>query len=240
MIDTSNISLLRAQTDIGLVEKAKAGDYAALNQLIANNRDLIDVTVAKYRKAPIPTPAIEGEVIKLLTVAVQKFSPSAGASFRTYLETTLRGTNRYVNSNKNIARIPEHRLLRIRHYETLKSVLKAQTNREPTIDELSDQLGWSLADVAAMDKSLRQKDLSEMDFVTGGAKEQLESRITETADFLYDNLLPDEQLVYDYCAGKHGKPKISTVAEIARKTGMSSDRVYKLQRSVSRKITRSL
>jgi DNA-directed RNA polymerase sigma subunit (sigma70/sigma32) len=240
VIDTSNLSLLRAQTDLGLVEKAKAGDYVALNQLISNNRDLIDVTIAKYRKAPIPTPAIEGEVLRLLTVAVQKFDPHAGANFRTYLETILRGTNRYVNSNKNVARIPEHRMLRIRHYETIKSLLKAQTNREPTIDELADQLGWSMSDVSAMDKALRQKDLAEMDFVTGGAKEQLESRLTETAEFLYSGLLPEEQLVYDYSIGRHGKPKISSIAEIARKTGLTPDRVYKITRIVMQKIARNL
>lgn len=231
---------IRAQTDIGLVERAQAGDHTALNQLIVNHKDLIDVTVAKYRKAPIPIPAIEGEAIKLLTVAVQKFNPAAGASFRTYLETTLRGTNRYVNSNKNVARIPEHRLLRIRHFETVKSLLRAQLGREPGIDELSDQLGWSLPEVAAMDKALKQKDLAEMDFVSTGKKEQLESKIVETAEFLYGSLLPEEQLVYDYSIGTHGKPKLSSIAEIAKKTNMSPDRVYKITRNITRKITHNL
>lgn len=240
MIDSSNLTLFKAQTDSGLVARAQAGDHVALNQLIANNRDLLDVTIAKYRKAPVPTPAIEGEVLKLFTIAVHKYSPAAGATFRTYLETVLRGTNRYVNSNKNVARIPEHRLLRIRHYETIKSLLRAQTNREPTIDELSDQLGWSLADVAAMDKALRQKDLAEMDFVTGGDQEKLESRITETAEFLYDSLLPDEKLVYDYSTGRHGKPRVASVADMARKTGLTVDRVYKLTRSVTRKVNHNL
>lgn len=232
----SLLTLLSLNTTEALVSRAKNGDNKALNQLIEQNKDLLSAKSFIFRKAPIPGAAIEGEAMRLLLVAVNRYDPNSTANFRTYLEHTLRGLNRYVNSNKNIARIPENRLAQIRHFETIKSLLRTDRGRDPTIDELSDELGWSMPEVAAMNKSLKQKDLSEMSFISEDAATRVSSRLTETGELLYVTLLPEEKLVYDYLLGAHGKPKLSSVFTIARKTKLSTDKVYRVRRDISRKL----
>lgn len=231
------ISLLN---DADLVRRAKAGDKIALNELIRLHKDLIDVKVNNFKKAPVPGAAIEGEALALFLAALDRYTPASGANFRTYLEHMLRGLNRYVNSNKNIARIPENKFLRMRHYMSLRSLLVAQYNREPTLDELSDETGWSKTDVAAMEQALKQKDLAAFDFEEQGKAKQMESRLYETSEFLYASLTPQEKQIYDYSLGAHGKPVINSVAELAKKTGMSTDQVYKIRRQIAQRISQHL
>ena len=226
-------------TDAGLVERAKRGDSVALNQLISNHQDLLGVQVNKYRRAPVPLSAIEGEAMQLVLDAVKKYDPKSGASFRTYLESNLRGLNRYVNSIKNFARIPENKMAKIRHFMSIDSLLKAQYNRPPTLTELSDELGWSQADVFALQKALKQKDLTAMDYEEQARSMQAGSRQHETAQFVYAALTPQEKDVFDYSLGQHGKPVIGDVREIAKKTGMTSDQVYKIRRAISQRILKS-
>lgn len=227
------------ETDVGLVDRAKKGDSIALNQLINNHRDLLTVQVNKFRRAPVPLSAIEGEAMQIMLDAVKKYDPKSGASFRTYLETSLRGLNRYVNSNKNVARIPENKFLRLRHFMSTDSLLRAQYNRPPTLQELSDELGWSQADVFALQKAVKQKDLTAMDFEEQSRSAQAGSRQHETAQFVYATLNPNEKLVFDYSLGQHGKPVIDDVREIAKKTSLTPDQVYKIRRAISQRILKS-
>lgn len=226
--------------DAALVQKAKAGDKAAINELIRINKDLIDAKVGNYRKAPVPAAAVEGEALNLFLIALDKYTPASGANFRTYYEHMLRGLNRYVNTNKNIARIPENKFLRMRHYMNIRSLLVAQLNRQPTLDELSDETGWNKTDVQAMEQALQQKDLAAMDFEEQGKAKQLESRMYETSEFLYAALTPQEKQIYDYSLGAHGKPTITSVEALAKKTGLSSDQVYKIRRQISQRIAQHL
>jgi len=227
-------------TEAGLVRRAQAGDKIALNDLIRMNKDLIDVKVYNYRKAPVPGAAVEGEAFNLFLLALEKYSPASGASFRTYLEHTLRGLNRYVNSNKNIARVPENKFLRMRHFMSVRSLLQAQYGRAPTVSEISDELGWSRNDVFSMEQALKQRDLSSMDYEDQGKATQLTSRMHETAELLYSSLSPTERQIYDYSLGAHGKPIIHSVVDLSKKTGLSTDQVYKIRRSLTDRIAENL
>ena len=227
-------------TDFDLVRRAKAGDASAINELIRQNRDLIDIKVRNYRKAPVPGAAVEGEALNLLLLAINKYSPSSGANFRTYYEHMLRGLNRYVNSNKNIARIPENKFLRMRHYMSVRSLLQAQYGRAPQLAEMSDELGWSKPDVYAMEQALKQKDFSAFDFEEQGKATQLQSRMYETGELLYASLSPKEKQIYDFSLGTHGKPVITSVVELAKRTGLSTDQVYKMRRNITQRISTHL
>lgn len=225
-----------ANPDEELVIKAKKGDSVALNNLIRMHKDLIDIKVNNYRKAPVPTAAIEGEAMSLMIDALKKYDPKSGANFRTYFEHMLRGLNRYVNSNKNVARIPENKFLRMRHFMSIKALLQAKYNRQPTIDEMSDELGWGKNDVFMMDQALKQKDLAAFDFEEQSKINQESSRMYETGEFLYAVLTPVEKQIYDYSLGAHGKSVIHSVEEISKKTGLSVDQVYKIKRQLTTKL----
>ncbi len=223
-------------SDVPLVAKAKAGDIAALNELVARHDDLLMHKANAFRRSPIPVSVLHAHAVKLLRDAIDRYDPKSGVRFRTFLESTIR-LNRFATQYKNVARIPEHRALLVRRYLAAKQMLAADLDREPTVVELGEYLGWSVADVARMEQAVSRRDLagSSMEF------DQVSSvgdRFSETIDFIYYELTPQEQLVFDYSLGKHGKPKIKSVAEIAKRTGLTTDKVYAIKRDIARRVAK--
>jgi hypothetical protein len=230
----------KLNSDSELVRRAKAGDSRSLNELVTRHKDLLEIRTNQFRQAPIPTPAIFGESIRLVRVAVQQYRPESGIQFRTFLEATLRGLNRYVNSNKRVDRVPEHRSLQIGRYKAIKSLVKADKSREPTADELADELGWSLKDVLEMEKILRQGTYAASGISNLSVSNTMASRQAETVDLMYVTWTPEEKLVFDYSLGAHGKAATSSVVEIAKNINTTTDKVYRIRRQLAKKLSKEL
>lgn len=228
------------ETDIGLARRAKAGDKEALNRLIRNHKDLIEMKARAFRNAPVPLAAIEGEGMRLLAVSVTKFDPDKGIAFRTFLDNYLRGLYRYVNGNKRVDRAPEHRHLRFHRFEAVKGLLRIQNDRNPSVSELSDSLGWSPQDVRQMEQMQTQRSLAGSGLDNVQARNQAHSRYQESAELAYAGWTNKQKEVYDYSLGAHGKPLLKSVPEIARATRLTSDKVYKIKRTLAQEMGSSL
>lgn len=224
--------------DDELVVKAKRGDSTAFNELINRHSDLISKKVSAYSAAPVPSSAIHAHAIKLMKVAVEKYSPNAAANFRTYLETNLRGLSRFVNDHKTVARIPEHRSLMFGRYQAAKQMLLADKGREPTPEEIAHELRISITDAVKLEQITRTKDLSASS-MTYDQVSQVSNRYTNAGEFMYFGLTPQEQLVYDYSLGAHGKPALKSVQDIAKRVGLTTDQVYKIKRELGDKIAKT-
>ena len=234
------LSLVQASgisDDDNLVAKAKRGDSKAFNELLLKHSDLLKHKVGAFAKAPVPNSVLNAQAIKMVRLAADRYKPGSGASFRTFLDSNIRLT-RFANSVKSVARIPEHRALMIRRFIAAKEALRAETDREPTVTELSRELGWSVNDVVSMEKAMSRKELAgsmmEFDQVSG-----IEDRFAETAEFMYFGLTPEEQLVWDYSLGKHGKRKIDDVISISKASGLSVDKIYLIKREIARRLSQS-
>jgi hypothetical protein len=84
--------------------------------------------------------------------------------------------------------------------------LRDKLGREPSATEVADHLGWGLREVTNIQKEIH-KDLA----MAGGLEEQpfFESSVDEEIlDYIYFELSPEEQVVYDYIFGRHGKPRL--------------------------------
>lgn len=215
-----------------LIRKAKAGDKVALNELLKHHKTTLDYKASAFRQAAMPIAAIKGEAYKKFLYAVNHFEPKEGVQFKTYLDNTLR-LNRYVNSNKGIARIPEHKVLQITKFKTTKDALEALLGREPTPVEIADHTGQSVTWVSGMERSLKRKALSSSESRESGFSlgEVLGDRWKETKEMVYVQLSPEEQHVFDYSEGAHGKDKMSAV-EIAKKLNIKLDRVYTIRKKI--------
>ncbi len=223
-------------SDVPLVAKAKAGDAVAFNELVTQHSDLLAHKANAFRRSPIPVSVLQAHATKLMRDAVDRYDPKSGVRFRTFLESTIR-LNRFAVQNKNVARIPEHRALLVGRFLAAKQMLSAELDREPTAIELGEYLAWSVADVTRMEQAVSRRDLaaSAMEF---DQVSNVGDRVGETIDFIYYELTPQEQLVFDFSLGRHGKPKIASVAEIARRTGLTTDKVYAVKRDIARRVAR--
>lgn len=233
---------MAVEPDIPLILRAKQGDFSARNELLAKYRPDLDRAIRKFSRAPVPPAAVQGEAMKLLLLAADKYDPNVGVKFKTFLETQLRGLYRYVNSNKNVARVPEHRMLEMRRFQNAKSLLEAQKDREPTHPEIADFLGWSVQQVQMMDTALSRGALSLASSEERGFHDPISfyNRMGETFEFMYFTMTPEEKLVYDYTLGAHGKSKLASVAEISRVTGIPAYRIYEIKQRLARRVTRAV
>jgi DNA-directed RNA polymerase specialized sigma subunit len=233
---------MAADPDLQLILRAKRGDFTARNELLRKYRTNIEKLIRRWTRAPVPVAAIQGEAMKLLLLAADKYDPNAGVLFKTFMETQMRGLYRYVTTHKNVARVPEHRALEIRRFQNAKSLLEARKDREPTHDEMADHLGWSQQQVTMMDTALSRGALSMAESQERGFSDPISyyNRMGETFEFIYFKMTPEEKLVYDYSLGAHGKIKIKSVAEMARKTGIPADRIYAIKRKLAQEVTRAV
>jgi DNA-directed RNA polymerase specialized sigma subunit len=233
---------MAVEPDLQLILRAKRGDFAARNELLRKYRPNIEKLIRRWTRAPVPVAAIQGEAMKLLLLAADKYDPNAGVLFKTFMETQMRGLYRYVTTHKNVARVPEHRALEIRRFQNAKSLLEARKDREPTHDEMADHLGWSQQQVTMMDTALSRGALSLAESEERGFSDPISyyNRMGETFEFIYFRMTPEEKLVYDYSLGAHGKKKIRSVAEMSRKTGIPTDRIYAIKRKLAQEVTRAV
>lgn len=225
-----------AASEAELIAKAKAGDLIAKNTLIRNYMPVIRQRIRIYARAPVPTAAMEGEAIKLLLYAVSRFNPNQGVAFRTFLGHSLQGLYRYVGQHKNIARIPEHQLLQITRFKNTKAILQTDKGREPTSGELADALGWSPQQVIRMDSAISRRDIAMSGIETLHEVEKFDKRMEDLMEFEYFSMNPDEKLVYDYSMGRHGKPRLADVKDIARRTSLTTDKIYSIKRTIAKRI----
>lgn len=223
--------------DLDLWHQHRKGDREATNKLLGRLSPHIDSRVSLYRDVPIPQPAIRGYATRVALHALDTYDPKAGAALPTHVVNRLQRVSRFVNQHKNVARIPEHRVLRVGTYQSVHSSLQAQLGRHPSVEELADELGWTHREVQTMGRSLRSDLAASMmpDSVEG----RIKGRGTETMHFVRGGLTPQEKEAFDHLWGFGGKPQLS-VADIARRTGLSTDRVYRLRRESAQEIQRNL
>lgn len=209
-----------------------------MNTLLRKLDPHVQQRVSLYKgRVAIPHQAIEGHARYLALHALESFDPKAGAQVATHVVNHLQRVSRFVNQNKNIARIPEHRLLKIGTFEAVKSQLETALGRPPSMEELADELGWSHREVQVLARSLSARSLS-----ASAMPESLEGefgdRRQETMSFVRFGLTPLERDAFDHLYGFNGKTKLS-VAETAKKTEFSPDYLYRMLRRTALDIQRN-
>lgn len=220
-----------------LWDKHRRGDSGATNKLLTELDPLIQQRVALYKgRVAIPHHAIEGHAKSLALHAMETFDPKAGTQLSTHVVNHLQRVSRYVNQNKNVARIPEHRVLRVGTFESAASQLSAVLGRDPTIEELADDLGWSRQEVQTMQKSLGTRTLS-ASAMPDSLEGEFSDRHAETLSFVRFGLLPKERGAFDLMFGFNGKKAIH-MDDVAKRTGFSTDYLYRLRRRVQQEVLR--
>jgi DNA-directed RNA polymerase specialized sigma subunit len=220
--------------DLTLWKKWKASKSPNdLSALFRRLDPLIQSNVNKYSAAPIPRSALEGEAKKWALKAFESFDPKHGVKLSTHVSNYLMKLYRYTVQHQNVGRIPEHRALQINSYKSGLTQLQDKLGRPPTTHELADHLSWPLKHVNEMQNSLRQ-DIAAS---TGMGEEGTEkfSPHLEVINLGYHSLTPEEQMIFDYTTGMHGKPKLAP-GEIATKMKMSNSKVSKLRNSIAQKL----
>ena len=251
----SRHALLSREAELDLARKVRSGDEAARRKLVEKNLRLV-VSVAKKYRGASPGLSMEDLVQEGnlgLLKAVDKFDPERGYRFSTYATHWIRqSVGRAVANKGRIIRVPVHRGEKIRDAHRVRNDLLATLGREPTRDEIANQLGWTLeevkvsmnstADATSLDRPLTVGEGTALigDFVVDEIASEASENVVR--DLEISHLKANVRLLPDRCrqvvTRRYGLDGLepSTLAQIGAEMGITKERVRQLQHEAERRL----
>ncbi len=163
-------------------------------------------------------PLLEIEAKRLAAEAIQSYNPSGGASIATHVSNRLQKLSRITYTSQNIARLPEHRLVKFHTFNMANSVLEDRHGREPTVSELVDELGWSRSYLEHFQKGQRREFLE-----SAPTPPHFDARPEDEGfvDFIYNDLSPMQKKIFEHTTGYGGmqvldNPKLRTKLKLTQ------------------------
>lgn len=181
-------------------------------------------------------PALELEAKRLATDAIKTFSPSGGAALATHVTNRLKKLSRLSYTHQNIARIPEYQTLKYHTYTTAQADLAGQLGRDPTVSELSDELGWSKGALRNFQRNLRKE------FVESGETPPIFDDSEGEGgmiDYIYYDLAPLHKKIFEHTTG-YGGAKMLDNKKMMKKLRLTQGQLSYQKRLLTNKIERTL
>ena len=252
----SQFPLLTPQNEIALAKKIQGGDTNARNEMIQSYLRLVVTIAQDYLNLGLPLADLISEGTIGLTKAVERFDPAKGAKLSTYAALWIKQSIIAGLSNQlKTIRLPIHLVQKVSKIRRLAFELANDLGREPTDDELAEELGLPVGRVAELRNGFARS--TSLDAPTDGSESNELGEIIadEQTHTSYDSLC-DRDLrahlkaalqVLDDCEKKivlqrfgldGGQPK--TFDQIGELIGLTRERVYQLQQSAVSKLRRAL
>ena len=255
--EIGRIPLLTPQQEIELAEKIKKGNAAARERMINSNLRLVVTIAHDYANLGLPLLDLISEGNIGLTKAVERFDPAKGAKLSTYAIWWIKQSIKraLANQGKTI-RLPVHLVDKIAKVRRVSLQMSDELGREPTDDELGEEIGIAAEKVAVL-KSLGIRpasldapigdddDSTEFGEVIGDEEAQTPFELLRDEDLrnemegLLEALDHRERKIISQRFGLEGaKPK--TLEDVSKDFGVTRERIRQLQNVALAKLRRAL
>lgn len=181
--EIGKIPLLNSEEELELAKRVVAGDKKAKDKMAEANMRLVVSIAKRYSGRGLDFLDLIQEGNTGLLRAVEKFDPDKGFKFSTYATWWIRqAITRAIADQARTIRIPVHMV------ETINKLLRTQRrmtqelNREPTIEELANELEMEPAKVEYVMKI--KQDITSLDAGVGRDGDDEESVL---GDFIEDS-----------------------------------------------------
>ncbi len=173
----------------------------------------------------------EAEV--LAKEAFETYDPKMGAALSTHVTNRLQKLSRTVYSHQNLARIPEHGVLKIQVFNRAHTELENSLGRAPSNTELAEQLAWSHAAVEKLRKEMRRESIESLD--TKNTPVHGPGDGEAMVHLMFYDLNPTEQAIFSAKTGYGGAPVLSG-QELQKKLNMTQGQISYTQTKMINKI----
>ena len=248
--------LLTREEEVELAERIKNGDLEARAHMIKANLRLVVKIAQDYANYGLPLLDLISEGNIGLMKAVERFDPNKGGKLSTYAAWWIKQSIKraLANQSKTI-RLPVHMVDKISKMRRLAMVLAEELGREPTDEELAEEIGIDRAKLAhlkaaslrpaSLDAPISDDDNTEFGEIIGDDKAQTplellsHKNMHNQLDGLLSVLDERERRIIDARFGLNGeKPK--TLEEVGQEFGVTRERIRQLQNIALKKLRRAL
>lgn len=254
--EIGQVKLLTPQEEIELAARIKKGDKKAREQMIKANLRLVVKIARDYEGIGLPLLDLISEGNIGLMKAVERFDPAKGGKLSTYGSWWIKQSIKraLANQSKTI-RLPVHLVDKISKMRRTAMRLQEELGREPTDEELGEELGITASRVAQMrmaairpaslDAPIGDEDSNNFAEVVQDESadtpyEQLEEKtVTRMLQEMVKTLDPREATILRARFGLDGGPQ-KTLEEVGQKFGVTRERVRQIQNIALKKLRKMI
>src|SRR6266498_3353620 len=254
--EIGQIPLLTPEQEIELAAKIKKGDREARALMIRSNLRLVVKIAHDYANLGLPLLDLISEGNIGLMKAVERFDPAKGGKLSTYAAWWIKQSIKraLANQSKTI-RLPVHLVDKISKMRRIAMKLQEEIGREPTDEELGEEMGLAPSRVAQMrtaairpaslDAPIGDDDSNNFSEVVQDENadtpyEQLEDKtVTSMLQEMVKTLDQREATILRYRFGLDGGSE-KTLEEVGQKFGVTRERVRQIQNIALNKLRKMI
>lgn len=138
------IPRLTPEEELELAKRCAAGDSEAIRQMVVSNLRLVVSVAREYAGRGVPLMDLIQEGSIGLLIAAEKFDYTMEFRFSTYATKWIRqGITRSILNHAGLIRVPVHTAERIRKVLSVRAALQQKLEREPELEEIAADTGFS-------------------------------------------------------------------------------------------------
>jgi RNA polymerase primary sigma factor len=254
--EISQVPLLTPQEEVKLAAQIKRGNKKAREKMIKANLRLVVKIAHDFSNYGLPLLDLVSEGNIGLMKAVERFDPKKGGKLSTYASWWIKQSIKraLANQSKTI-RLPVHLVDKIGKIRRVAGQMTEELGREPSNEELAEELGLAVAKVAhlknvavrpaSLDAKINADDDTAFgDLVSDERAEDpfaalRDKDLREEVGDLLDVLDPRERKIIAFRFGLSGG-KERTLEEVGRKFGVTRERIRQLQNIALLKMRKAL
>lgn len=243
--EIGRVQLINADDEVELAQKIRAGDQNALDKLVKSNLRFVVSVAKQYQNQGLTLPDLINEGNLGLIKAANRFDETRGFKFISYAVWWIRQSIlQALAEQSRIVRLPLNKIGSINKINKTVAYLEQSLQRQPTVEEIKDELGTTLTNVIDSMKNAGRHRSLDAPLIEGE-----ESNLYDVLN-VGDSPQPDEQLMYEslgleiertlltlkdrqadvirYFYGLGGEQQM-TLEEIAEKLDLTRERVRQIK-----------
>ena len=250
--EIGQVKLLTPKEEITLARRIRRGDKKAREQMITANLRLVVKIARDYEGLGLPLLDLINEGNIGLMKGVQRFDPNKGAKLSTYASLWIKQAIRRALSNQaKTIRLPVHVLDKMTHIRRAEVKLRETLDREPTDEEVADNLGLHARRIRQYREAARAPVSLDSPISAEDSTSISEHVADATAAAPFDRLVNhnDNQLMKEVLATldaresrilamrfglDNGRPK--TLEEVGARLGVTRERIRQIQEQALQKM----